>query len=107
MCTTEIVTATASGALAGAPLGPWGIAAGATLAGTTAAGTQGKGPLAGLKQDIPKPKPPPDPTAEERRKRQRELRRQQGARPGPGRRATIFSQGTASGPTNLKQRTGQ
>jgi hypothetical protein len=107
MCSTEIVAATASGALAGAPLGPAGIIAGATLAGTTAAGIEGKGPLAGLKTKVPKVKPPRDITAEEKRERARELRRLQAARPGPGRAATIFTRGTGSGPQALKTKTGQ
>lgn len=109
MCSTEIVAATASGALAGAPLGPAGIVAGATLAGTTAAGAEGKGPLKGLKPEVKRTRPPRV-AEEERRKRARELRRIQDIGPGAGRRATIFSrpqrQGTGSGPANLKLQTG-
>jgi hypothetical protein len=103
MCSSNIIEATVKGGGAGAlALGPVGAVAGATLAGATETAKE-------VIPEVPEPKIPdlPDESAKQDRERRRALRRLVAGRAGPGRRATIRPQGTGTGPTGLKQKTGQ
>jgi hypothetical protein len=104
MCSSNIIKSTVEGAVAGGVVaGPPGAIVGATVA---AAG-------ATAEEIIPTPEteklpPQPDEKAETERARRRNLRRLVAGRPGAGRRTTQrVVQGTGTGPTGLKQKTGQ
>lgn len=104
MCSSNIIESTVKGAVVGGvALGPAGAIAGSTIAATGAV----------AEEIIPTPEEPklppqPDEKAETERARRRNLRRLVAGRPGAGRRSTQrVAQGTGTGPTGLKQKTGQ
>lgn len=111
MCSANIIATTVTGAATGAAVGgPVGAVIGGVAGLATSAGSEGHGPLGDIltppRVKIKTPKLP-DEKAETERARRRNLRRLVAGRPGIGRRQTIRPQGTGTGPTGLKQKTGQ
>jgi hypothetical protein len=107
MCSSNIIEATVEGGKKGAVLGPVGVLAGSSLFATAEIGKE-VGEELFPTPEAPKLPDQPDEKAETERARRRNLRRLVAARPGAGRRTTQrVSQGTGTGPTGLKTRTGQ